>query len=141
MSLLTFFAGLILLVAGANALVRGASKLALSFGISPLVVGLTIVAFGTSAPELAVSAQSALSGQADIALGNVIGSNVFNILAILGISALVAPLIVSRQLVPAPFPWTGTALSAAKARRPGGWRLSGAPARRCLPARNGAQRV
>ncbi len=91
--------GMILLVAGAEVLVRGASRMAAMAGIAPLIIGLTVVSFGTSAPELAVSAQSALSGQADIALGNVIGSNVFNILAILGISALVAPLVVSRQLV------------------------------------------
>ena len=91
--------GLVLLVMGAELLVRGATRVAAMAGIPPLIIGLTVVSFGTSAPELAVSAQSALSGQADIALGNVIGSNVFNILAILGISALVAPLIVSRQLV------------------------------------------
>ncbi len=91
--------GMILLVVGAEALVRGASRMAAMAGIAPLIIGLTVVSFGTSAPELAVSAQSALGGQADIALGNVIGSNIFNILAILGISALVAPLVVSRQLV------------------------------------------
>jgi cation:H+ antiporter len=92
-------AGLGLLVLGAEALVRGASRLAEIAGISPLVVGLTVVAYGTSAPEMAVSAQSALSGQADIALGNVIGSNIFNVLFILGLSALIAPLVVSLQLV------------------------------------------
>jgi cation:H+ antiporter len=80
-------------------LVRGAARLAAAIGISPLVIGLTIVAFGTSAPELAVSAQASLLGQADIALGNVIGSNIFNVLFILGLSALVAPLIVAQQLV------------------------------------------
>ena len=90
-----FFFGLVLLVVGAEALVRGASRLALSFGVSPLVVGLTIVAFGTSAPELAVSVQSSQSGQVDIAIGNVVGSNIFNVLFILGCSALVAPLIVN----------------------------------------------
>ena len=99
MSLLTFFAGLILLVAGANALVRGASKLALSFGISPLVVGLTIVAFGTSAPELAVSVGAVLDGKTDLAFGNVVGSNIFNVLFILGLSALIAPLMVNIQLI------------------------------------------
>ena len=99
MSLLTFAAGLILLVAGANALVRGASKLALSFGISPLVVGLTIVAFGTSAPEVAVSVGAVLDGKTDIAIGNVVGSNIFNVLFILGISALIAPLVVNIQLI------------------------------------------
>lgn len=94
-----FIPGLIALVLGAELLVRGASKLALSFGISPLVVGLTVVAFGTSSPELAVSVQSAWTGRVDIALGNVVGSNIFNILFILGVSALITPLIVNRQLV------------------------------------------
>jgi cation:H+ antiporter len=86
-------------VVGASALVRGASKLALSFGISPLVVGLTIVAFGTSAPEVAVSAGAVLGGQNDIAVGNVVGSNIFNVLFILGISALITPLVVDVQLI------------------------------------------
>ena len=91
--------GLILLVLGANMLVRGASRLALSFGISPLVVGLTIVAFGTSAPEVAVSIGAVLDGKTDIAIGNVVGSNIFNVLFILGISALIAPLVVNIQLI------------------------------------------
>ncbi|QSA98836.1 calcium/sodium antiporter [Methylococcus sp. EFPC2] len=92
-------AGLVLLVAGAEFLVRGAAKLAVSFGISPLVVGLTVVAFGTSSPELAVSVGAAFAGEADIAVGNVVGSNIFNILFILGLSALVAPLFVAQQLI------------------------------------------
>ncbi len=99
MSLLWFALGLIALVAGAELLVRGASRLALSFGISPLVVGLTVVAFGTSAPEMAVSVQSAWSGQVDIALGNVVGSNIFNVLVILGLSALITPLVVHQQVI------------------------------------------
>ncbi len=99
MNLLLFLAGLGLLVIGANTLVRGASKLALSFGISPLVVGLTIVAFGTSAPEVAVSVGAVLDGKTDIAIGNVVGSNIFNVLFILGISALIAPLVVNIQLI------------------------------------------
>ena len=99
MNILLFLAGLVALVLGASALVRGASKLALSFGISPLVVGLTIVAFGTSAPEVAVSAGAALDGQTDIAVGNVVGSNIFNVLFILGISALITPLVVDVQLI------------------------------------------
>jgi cation:H+ antiporter len=94
-----FLLGLVALIAGAELLVRGASKLALSFGISPLVVGLTVVAFGTSSPELAVSMQSAWSGQVDIALGNVVGSNIFNVLFILGASALIVPLVVHQQLI------------------------------------------
>ena len=97
--MLWFALGLIALVVGAELLVRGASKLAFSFGISPLVVGLTVVAFGTSAPEMAVSVQSAWSGQVDIALGNVVGSNIFNVLFILGASALIVPLVVHQQIV------------------------------------------
>jgi cation:H+ antiporter len=99
MSLVFFLLGLVALVLGAELLVRGASRLALSFGISSLVVGLTVVAFGTSAPELAVSTQSALSGQVDIAIGNVVGSNIFNVLFILGASALITPLLVNQQLI------------------------------------------
>jgi cation:H+ antiporter len=99
MNMLMFIGGLILLVIGASALVRGASKLALSFGISPLVVGLTIVAFGTSAPEVAVSVGAVLDGSDDIAIGNVVGSNIFNVLFILGVSALLTPLVVDRQLI------------------------------------------
>jgi cation:H+ antiporter len=99
MNVLLFVGGLVLLVLGANLLVRGASKLALSFGISPLVVGLTIVAFGTSAPEVAVSVGAVLDGKTDIAIGNVVGSNIFNVLFILGISALIAPLVVNIQLI------------------------------------------
>ncbi len=91
--------GLVLLIWGADLLVRGASRLAAAFGISPLVVGLTVVAFGTSSPELAVSVMSAFKGQADLALGNVVGSNLFNVLLILGISAVIVPLIVAQQLV------------------------------------------
>lgn len=98
-NLLVFVGGLLALVAGANALVHGASRMALSLGISPLVVGLTIVAFGTSAPEMAVSTGAVLNGQTDIALGNVVGSNIFNVLFILGASALIAPLVVHVQLI------------------------------------------
>ena len=74
----TLFAGLILLVIGAELLVRGASKVAAIFGISPLVIGLTVVAYGTSTPELAVSLQAGLSGNANIAVANVVGSNIFS---------------------------------------------------------------
>lgn len=99
MHFLMFAAGLAALVVGADILVRGASRLALSFGISPLVVGLTIVAFGTSAPEVAVSAGAVLNGQTGLAMGNVVGSNIFNVLFILGLSALIAPLVVHVQLI------------------------------------------
>lgn len=98
-NLFLFVAGLAALVFGASLLVRGAGKLALSFGISPLVVGLTIVAFGTSAPEVGVSVSAVLAGKADMAVGNVVGSNIFNVLFILGISALIVPLVVNRQLI------------------------------------------
>jgi cation:H+ antiporter len=97
--LLFFLAGIALLAFGGNALVRGASALAVRLGVPPLVIGLTVVAWGTSAPELAVSLGAALRGQGDIALGNVVGSNIFNVLGVLGASALVAPLAVSRRLV------------------------------------------
>ena len=97
--LLLLIIGFVLLVVGAELLVRGAARLAAAAGIPPLIIGLTVVAFATSAPELAVSTQSALSGQADIALGNVVGSNIFNILFVLGASALVLPLVVKQQLV------------------------------------------
>lgn len=92
-------AGTVLLVAGAEALVRGAARLAAAIGISPLVIGLTVVAFGTSSPELAVSLRAGAAGEADIALGNVVGSNIFNVLFILGVSALVRPLAVAQRLV------------------------------------------
>jgi len=99
MTIVLFCVGLAVLVVGANWLVKGASRLAAAAGVSALVIGLTVVAFGTSAPELAVSVQSAWSGQADMAVGNVVGSNVFNVLFILGASALITPLLVAQQLV------------------------------------------
>ncbi len=92
-------AGLLLLIAGAEALVRGASRIAALLGITPLVIGLTVVAFGTSSPELAVGIMSGMSGQSALALGNVVGSNIFNVLFILGISALVIPLVVHQQII------------------------------------------
>ncbi len=91
--------GLVLLVVGADLLVRGASRLAVVAGVPALVIGLTVVAYGTSAPELAVSTLATLHQQPDIALGNVVGSNIFNVLFILGLSALIVPLTVSAQLV------------------------------------------
>lgn len=98
-TILILIAGLVLLVAGAEVLVKGASRIAFMFGLSPLVIGLTIVAYGTSSPELMVSIQSSLAGQPDIALGNVVGSNIFNVLLILGVSALITPLVVAQQLI------------------------------------------
>jgi cation:H+ antiporter len=97
--MLYLLGGLAVLTAGAEALVRGASRLALLAGVSPLVVGLTVVAMGTSTPELVVSVKAGLAGNPDIAVGNVVGSNIFNVLFILGVSALIAPLVVARQIV------------------------------------------
>jgi len=99
MPVVLLIAGFLVLTLGAEALVRGASRLAAAFGIAPLIIGLTVVAFGTSAPEMAVSALSGLRGQADVALGNVVGSNIFNVLCVLGLSALITPLTVLRQLI------------------------------------------
>jgi cation:H+ antiporter len=99
MTVVLFIAGLVLLIAGAEFLVRGASKLATMAGISKLVIGLTVVAYGTSFPEITVSALSGIKGEADIAIGNVVGSNIFNVLFILGASALIVPLGITRRLV------------------------------------------
>jgi cation:H+ antiporter len=99
LSFILLLVGLVLLIGGAELLVRGASNLAAALGISRLVIGLTVVAFGTSSPEIAVSVQSAMAGQANLAIGNLVGSNIFNILFILGISAAITPLIVSQQLI------------------------------------------
>ncbi len=90
---------LVLLYAGAEGLVRGSSSLALRLGLTPLVVGLTVVAFGTSAPEVFVSVKASLAGRGDLAVGNVIGSNLFNIGVILGITALLSPMKVQFQLL------------------------------------------
>lgn len=99
--MILFVAGLVVLLGGGECLVRGASRMAAAAGISPLVIGLTVVAFGTSSPEMAVSTVAALAGNggADIAVGNIVGSNIFNILFVLGISAMITPLAVSAQLV------------------------------------------
>lgn len=99
MTLLLLVAGLVLLTFGAEVLVKGASSLAGSIGVSPLIIGLTVVAFGTSAPEMSVSVSSAFKGSAEIAVGNVVGSNIFNVLFILGVSAIAASLVVQKQLV------------------------------------------
>ncbi|MGI2109777.1 calcium/sodium antiporter [Shewanella frigidimarina] len=96
---LSIIGGFIILTIGAEALVRGASAVALRLGIAPLIIGLTIVAFGTSAPELAVSVKSALAGNPGIALGNVVGSNIVNIGLILAITALIRPITVQSQMV------------------------------------------
>lgn len=99
LTIVLFVVGLALLLVGAELLVRGASRLARALGVSPLVVGLTVVAFGTSAPELAVSLSGVFTGRGGVALGNIVGSNLFNVLFILGLSALIVPLSVAGQLV------------------------------------------
>lgn len=102
MSILVFFQlifGLVLLIVGAEVLIRASVKLGKVMGVSSLVIGMTVVAFGTSAPEVAVSSQAILSGQSDIAFGNIIGSNIFNILFILGISALLRELTVKARMI------------------------------------------
>jgi cation:H+ antiporter len=99
MTFVLFVVGLVLLIVGAELLVRGASRLAAAMGISPLIIGLTVVAFGTSSPELVVSVQASLGGNPNLALGNVVGSNIFNVLLILGLSAAISPLIISQQLI------------------------------------------
>jgi len=91
--------GLVLLVLGADSLVSGASRIAQRFGIPSLIIGLTIVAIGTGMPEITVSASAALSGNTDLALGNVVGSNIFNVLLILGIASLILPLSVHVSLI------------------------------------------
>lgn len=91
--------GLVALVIGGEFLVRGATKLAASLGIPSVIIGLTVVAFGTSTPELAVSLKAALNGNADISLANVVGSNIFNVFFILGISALISPLVIHSQMI------------------------------------------
>ena len=88
MTAVAFIVGVVALVFGAEWLVRGAARLAARTGLSPIVIGLTVVAFGTSAPELAVSLGAALGGESDIALGNVVGSNIANVLLVLGLSAV-----------------------------------------------------
>lgn len=96
---LTVLAGFLALIGGGELLVRSSSILAAAAGISPVVTGLTVVAFATSAPELAVVIQSAYAGKTDLAIGNAVGSNIFNVLFVLGLSAIVAPLVVKAQLI------------------------------------------
>lgn len=97
MDILFLIGGLLLILLGANGLTDGAASVAKRFHIPSIVIGLTIVAFGTSAPELTVSISSALKGSADIAIGNVVGSNIFNTLMIVGCTALFAPIVITRN--------------------------------------------
>jgi len=104
-TILWFIVGLVALIGGAELLVRSVSRLAVIAGISKLVIGLTVVAFGTSAPELAVSIQAGVTGQTDIMIGNIVGSNLTNILLILGLSALIIPLKVHKTLIKVDLPF------------------------------------
>ncbi len=97
MDILLLLGGLVLILLGANGLTDGAASVAKRFNIPPIVIGLTIVAFGTSTPELSVSISSALKGSADISIGNAVGSNIFNTLMIVGCTALVAPIMITRN--------------------------------------------
>lgn len=98
--------GLVLILAGANALTDGASAIAKRWGVSDLVIGLTVVAFGTSAPELAISIVSAIQGNAPMAIGNIVGSNIFNIFIIIGVVAIVRPIKVERSVMVNEIPLT-----------------------------------
>lgn len=99
LQILILVAGFALLIKGADVLVSGASSVAANFKVSKMLIGLTIVAFGTSAPELAVSISSLISGKTDLLLGNVIGSNIMNVLLLLGIGALICPIVVKKNTV------------------------------------------
>jgi len=96
---ITLIAGLGLLILGAEILVRGAARLSSALGISPLIIGLTVVAYGTSSAELAACVRSAAMGQSGLAMGIVVGSNIFNVLFVLGVSALVIPLTVTKRVI------------------------------------------
>lgn len=98
--------GFVLLIKGADFFVDGASSIAKALRIPTLIIGLTIVAFGTSAPEVAVSVTSAIQGQNEIAIGNVVGSNIFNLLVVVGIAAMICPLAVKKSIIIKEFPFT-----------------------------------
>ena len=106
LNILILIAGLFVLIVSGDFLVKGASSFALKINISPLVVGLTIVAFGTSAPELMISIKAAISGSPDLAMGNVIGSNICNLALVLGLTALISPIIVRRNSIWIDWPMT-----------------------------------
>lgn len=106
LSVFLLIIGFVLLIYGADKLVDGASALAKRYNIPDIVIGLTIVAFGTSAPEMAINMVAAIKGNTDLVLGNVLGSNIFNVLAILGISAMIAPLSVKKNTVRYEIPYS-----------------------------------
>lgn len=99
LSIVALIGGLALILFGANFLTDGASDVARRLGVSDLIVGLTVVAFGTSAPELAISIISALDGSAELAVGNVVGSNLFNTLVIVGVTAMITPIVVRKSIL------------------------------------------
>lgn len=105
MDILFLLLGLGLILLGANLLTDGASSIARRWGVSDLVVGLTVVAFGTSAPEFVISLLSAINGSSELAIGNVVGSNIFNVLAIIGITAIVRPISIARSSITADIPF------------------------------------
>ncbi|BDC97989.1 calcium/sodium antiporter [Persicobacter psychrovividus] len=105
-NILSLIGGLVLLIAGGHYLVKGGSTLALRYKISPMVVGLTVIAFGTSAPELLVSVQAAFRGSPDLAMGNVVGSNICNLALVLGITALISPIMVDKKTMRIDWPVT-----------------------------------
>ncbi len=107
---LLILAGLAVLLAGAQFLVRGASSIASRYGVSPLMIGLTVVSFGTSMPEMLVSVMAGARGSADLAVANVLGSNIFNILVVLGVAALIYPLGVRNSTVVSEIPFSLTAV-------------------------------
>lgn len=105
LAILLFFLGLVVLTVASEILVRGAARLAFTFGVSSLIIGLTVVSFATSSPEIVVSALSAYRGEADLAVGNIIGSNIFNLLFIVGFCALLQPIAIHKQLLRVDLPF------------------------------------
>lgn len=105
-NILILIVGLVVLILGGDFLVKGASSIALRLNLSPLVVGLTIVAFGTSVPELLISIKSAISGSPDLAMGNVIGSNICNLALVLGVTAIISTINVQRSSISVDWPMT-----------------------------------
>ena len=105
MNYILLLVGFVFLIKGADGFVSGASSIAKKFNIPPLIIGLTIVAFGTSAPEAAVSVTAALKGQNDMAIANVVGSNIFNFLVVIGITSMIKPIKVQKSTIIKEFPF------------------------------------
>ncbi len=134
-SVLFLILGLVLILVGASKLTDGASDIARRWGVSDLVVGLTVVAFGTSAPEFVISLFSALDGRTEMAIGNVVGSNIFNVLAIIGFTALVRPIKVEKSILTSDIPLVLVSSLALLAMGSGPW--LGDPAPRVLTRADG----